>query len=136
MYVLLSDLNALIFLSIVLEIEIYIEIIKKIQNIYFFLSPQENSVQLTFTFDLKSRSIQCCAQSLSCVHLYATPWSLPSSSIHGDSPGKNTGVGQHTTQNQVSLTHVQHRNTKPSKSKFHHRGDLLQWKDLIIQYNF
>ena len=60
MYVLLSDLNALIFLSIVLEIEIYIEIIKKIQNIYFFLSPQENSVQLTFTFVLKSRSIQCC----------------------------------------------------------------------------
>ena len=36
MYVLLSDLNALIFLSIVLEIEIYIEIIKKYTKHIFF----------------------------------------------------------------------------------------------------
>ena len=39
-----------------------------------------------------------CAQSLSHVQLFATPWtacSPPGSSVHGDSPGKNTGVGCH-----------------------------------------
>ena len=44
-------------------------------------------------------SIACvCAWLLSCVQLFATPWtacSLPSSSVHGDPPGKNTGVGRH-----------------------------------------
>ena len=42
--------------------------------------------------------IKLCAQSLSCVQLFTTPWtacSLPSSSVHGDSPGKRTGVGCH-----------------------------------------
>ena len=39
----------------------------------------------------------CCAKSISCVPLFETPWdcSLPSSSIHVDSPGKNSGVGCH-----------------------------------------
>ena len=38
----------------------------------------------------------CCAQSLSCVRLYdPMDCSLPGSSVHGDSPGKNTGVGCH-----------------------------------------
>ena len=27
------------------------------------------------------------------VRPFMTPWSLPGSSVHGDSPGKNTGVG-------------------------------------------
>ena len=36
--------------------------------------------------------VLCCAQLLSCVRLCATP---PGSSVHGDSPGKNTGVGCH-----------------------------------------
>ena len=38
----------------------------------------------------------CCAQSLSCVQLYdRMDCRLPSFSVHGDSPGKNTGVGCH-----------------------------------------
>ena len=47
-----------------------------------------------------------CAQSLSCVQLFATPWtaSLPSSSVCGDSPGKNTGVGCHTLFQQIFPT--------------------------------
>ena len=43
--------------------------------------------------------IQCvCARSLSCVQLFATCFQLfgpPDSSVHGDSSGKNTGVGGH-----------------------------------------
>ena len=41
--------------------------------------------------------VLCCALSCSVVS-FATPWavcSLPGSSVHGDSPGKNTGVGCH-----------------------------------------
>ena len=34
-----------------------------------------------------------CAESLSCVRLFATPWTP--TSVHGDSLGKNTGVGCH-----------------------------------------
>ena len=30
------------------------------------------------------------------VQLFATPWNLPGSLVHGDSPGKNTGVGCHS----------------------------------------
>ena len=37
----------------------------------------------------------CCADSLSYVWLFATPWTLPGSSVYGDSPGQNTGVGCH-----------------------------------------
>ena len=34
--------------------------------------------------------------NFSCVQLFVTPWtcSPPGSSVHGDSPGKNTGVGK------------------------------------------
>ena len=38
----------------------------------------------------------CVCQSLSHVRLFATPCSLPGSSVHGNSPGKNTGVGCHS----------------------------------------
>ena len=36
----------------------------------------------------------CMLSHFSHVHLFTTPWngSLPGSSVHGDSPGKNTGV--------------------------------------------
>ena len=40
----------------------------------------------------------CCAWLLSRVQLFATPWTVsspPVSSVRGDSPGKNTGVGCH-----------------------------------------
>ena len=39
----------------------------------------------------------CYAQSLSCVQLFCDPvtYSLPGSTVHGDSAGKNTGVGCH-----------------------------------------
>ena len=45
----------------------------------------------------KPRKCQCCAWSLSPVRLFAAPWtrSPPGSSAHGDSPGKNTGLGCH-----------------------------------------
>ena len=36
-----------------------------------------------------------CAYSPSCVQLFVTPWSPPGFSVHGDSPGKNPGVGCH-----------------------------------------
>ena len=38
-----------------------------------------------------------CVKSLSCVRLFVTPtdYTLSGSSVHGDSPGKNTGVGCH-----------------------------------------
>ena len=35
---------------------------------------------------------------LSCVLLFVTPWTIyspPASSVHGDSPGQNTGIGCH-----------------------------------------
>ena len=40
---------------------------------------------------------RCCTCLLSCVRLLASPMdhSLPGTSVHGDSPGKNTGVGYH-----------------------------------------
>ena len=39
----------------------------------------------------------CYAQSLSCVQLFCDPvtYSLPGSTVHGDSPGKNNRVGCH-----------------------------------------
>ena len=54
----------------------------------------------------KEGSVYLCAQSLSCVQLFATPWtaSLPSSSVCGDSPGKNTGVGCHALLQGIFLT--------------------------------
>ena len=36
-----------------------------------------------------------CAQSLSCVQLFAAPWTVDRQALL-DSPGKNTGVGCHT----------------------------------------
>ena len=40
--------------------------------------------------------VLCGTESLSGIQLFATPWtSPPGSSVHGDSPGKNTGVGCH-----------------------------------------
>ena len=36
-----------------------------------------------------------CSAVLSCVLLFSTPWCLPGSSVHGDSPEKNTGMGCH-----------------------------------------
>ena len=43
------------------------------------------------------RTVACMLSHFSRGRLFATPMdcSLPSSSVHGDSPGKNTGVGRH-----------------------------------------
>ena len=39
------------------------------------------------------------------VRLFATPWTdLPGSSVHGDSPSKNTGVGCHALLQGIFLT--------------------------------
>ena len=41
-------------------------------------------------------TMEYCAQLLICVSLFSTLWTVcPDSSVHGDSPGKNTGVGCH-----------------------------------------
>ena len=58
-------------------------------------SLRETSIRLTKP--KWSKNEMCCAESLSHVQLFATPWSCgpPDSSVHGDSPGKNTGVGCH-----------------------------------------
>ena len=47
----------------------------------------------------------CCAQSLSHVLLFMTPWTVspPGSSLHGDSPGKNTGVSCHALLQRIFL---------------------------------
>ena len=48
----------------------------------------------------------CWSQSLSHVRLFGTPWksSLSGSFIHGNSPGKNTGVGCHALLQGIFLT--------------------------------
>ena len=48
----------------------------------------------------------CCAELLSCVRLFVIPWTVasPDSSGHGDSPGKNTGVGCHALLQGIFLT--------------------------------
>ena len=41
-------------------------------------------------------SVCVCAYSVSRVQLFTTPWtSPPGFCVHGDSPGKNTGMGCH-----------------------------------------
>ena len=46
--------------------------------------------------ELRLLIVQCYAMSLSCVRLCdPMDCSLPGSSVHGDSPEKNTGVGCH-----------------------------------------
>ena len=47
----------------------------------------------------------CYAHLLSCVRLFATPWSPPGFSVQGGSPGKNTGVGCHALRQGIFLTH-------------------------------
>ena len=51
-------------------------------------------------------AIQCvCAKSFSCVQLCdLMDHSPPGSSVHGDSPGKNTGVGCHALLQGIFLT--------------------------------
>ena len=51
-------------------------------------------------------AIQCmCAKSFSCVQLYdLMDHSPPGSSVHGDSPGKNTGVECHALLQGIFLT--------------------------------
>ena len=45
--------------------------------------------------ELSILSPVCVLSGFSYVWLFATPCSPPGSSVHGDSPGKNTGVGFH-----------------------------------------
>jgi len=59
--------------------------------------------------------VLCCAWSLSCVRLFATPLDCnpPGSSVHGGSPGKSTGVDCHAllqrifpTQGSNQVSHI------------------------------
>ena len=51
----------------------------------------------TLTLGRCTSYVLCCAESFSHVQLFSIPWAVspPGSSVHGDSPGKNTRVGCH-----------------------------------------
>ena len=55
-------------------------------------------------FDINKWKWTC--ESLSCVWLFVTPWTVsqPGSSVHGDSPGKNTRVGCTSLLQEIFLT--------------------------------
>ena len=58
---------------------------------------------LNFCLDLAARYLV--TQSCQCVQLFATSWtSPPGSSVHGDSSGKNTGVGCHALLQEIFPT--------------------------------
>ena len=63
-----------------------------------------------------------CAQSLSRVRLFATP-RAPGCSVHGNSPGKNTGMGCHGFLQGIFPT----KRSNPSLP--HGRGILYHLKD-------
>ena len=66
------------------------KVLKCFKQISYFLS-------FTYSKD-HSGYCACVLSHFSCVQLFVTLWtvcSLMGSSIHGDSPGKNTGVGCH-----------------------------------------
>ena len=72
----------------------------------------------------------CCAQLLSHVRLFATPWTVcspPGSSVHGDSPGKNTGVGcRALLQYKAAKFHAIQYKIKPKKQNFHTYRELAE----------
>ena len=52
--------------------------------------------QLLLQYISYQKVVLCCVQLFSHVQLFATPWSVVlQSPLHGNSPGKNTGVGCH-----------------------------------------
>ena len=55
-------------------------------------------------FRTPSESVSCSVVSDS---LYPMDYSLPGSSVHGDSPGKNTGLGSHSLLQGIFLTRDQ-----------------------------
>ena len=63
--------------------------------------------EISASRELTSQLCLCCAQSLSCVLLFCDPMDCgpPGPSVHGDSPGKNTGVGCHALLQEIFPTH-------------------------------
>ena len=58
-------------------------------------------------------------------------WSLPDSSVHGDSPGKNTGVGYHALLNtceELRLVHCEYHDAFPLEIKDHSKRVLSLFK--------
>ena len=94
--------------------------------LYFSLNPvcqssvihdavSKNSLQTQGHLDLSpvsssgSFTVLLCLVAQSCVWLFATPWTVcspPGSSVHGDSPGKNAGVGCHALLQGIFPTQV------------------------------
>ena len=74
------------------------------------------------------------AQSLSRVRLFASPWTLPCHSVHGDPPGKNTGVGS------LSLLHGNFPTHASNRYLLHCRQILYQLSNqgglIIISHLF
>ena len=60
-------------------------------------SSSSSSLSFTLLFGASYCSSLCCCFSITQSHpTLLQPCSLPGSSVHGDSPGKNTGVGCHS----------------------------------------
>ena len=83
----------------------------------------------------------CCAQQFTYVPLFATLWTvaLPGPSVHGDSPGKNTGVGCHALLQGIFPTQELNPGIEP-KSLPHRRQILYclshQGSPTICQFKY
>ena len=69
---------------------------KKSGSSYCIMNIAEDLICVPINNIFDGISSMCVCFELSCVRLFVTPWcSPPGSSVHGDSPGRNTGVGSH-----------------------------------------
>ena len=83
------------------------KIFDKQEQIVFFPTPEIPTPDQTKFFRLEDRYQACELSHFSRVWLFVTPWtprSPPGSSVHGDSPGKNTGEGCHALLQGIFLT--------------------------------
>ena len=72
-------------------------ILKRTGNCVYIYKPESLCCAPETHTALLVSCVLCCAQSLSRVRLWnPADCSPPGSSVHGDSPGKNTGVGSHS----------------------------------------
>ena len=98
------------FSHISIYLSIYLSIYTHISthlSIYLYTCMQVCHVINTQTIINKWKLLKCMhAKSLQLCQILCNPidWSLPSSSVHGDSPGKNTGVGCHALLQGIFLT--------------------------------
>ena len=80
---------------------------------------------------LFGRCVCHCLVAQSCLTLRSQDCSVPGSSVHGDSPGKNTGVGCHALLQGIFLT--QRWNSGPLRL-LHCRQILYRWAEIYLMY--